>query len=201
MRAEFPELELYLLEDQSHSLLERLVSGELDCAILALPFDLGGLEYRVFWEENFMVAFPAGHPLSQGGPIASQSLPGSELLLLEKGHCLRDHALAVCHMKAMAKRTSFQGTSLYTLMQMVAGGQGITFIPEMAVDDDFLAQNQIAVRSLAEQGPHREICLVWRASYHRKADLALLTNCMNRLLLEGCPKRGAGLKRRPSGTG
>lgn len=182
VRSEFSELELFLLEDQSQHLLERLSAGELDCAILALPFDLGGLEYQVFWQENFLVAFPADHPLSHGGPIASRKLPAGELLLLEQGHCLRDHALAVCHMKAMARRSSFQGTSLYTLVQMVAGGQGITFLPEMAVDDDFLAQNQIAVRPLAEKGPHREICLVWRAAYHRKADLALLADCMRGLL-------------------
>ncbi|MDF1529451.1 MAG: LysR substrate-binding domain-containing protein, partial [Sedimenticola sp.] len=88
-------------------------------------------------------------------------------------------------MKAVANRASFQGTSLYTLVQMVAGGQGITFLPEMAVTDDFLAQNQIAVRPLAEKGPHRELTLVWRASYHRKADLALLADCMHGLLEKG----------------
>jgi LysR family hydrogen peroxide-inducible transcriptional activator len=185
VRSTFTDLELYLLEDQTHHLLERLSAGELDCAILALPFDLGGLEQQVFWQEDFLVAFPAGHPLSEGGPIASRALPGNELLLLEKGHCLRDHALAVCHMKAVANRASFQGTSLYTLVQMVAGGQGITFLPEMAVNDDFLAQNQIAVRPLAEKGPHRELSLVWRASYHRKADLALLADCMHGLLSAG----------------
>jgi LysR family hydrogen peroxide-inducible transcriptional activator len=185
VRTTFADLELYLLEDQTQHLLERLSAGELDCAILALPFDLGGLEQQVFWQEDFLVAFPAGHPLSEGGPIASRALPGNELLLLEKGHCLRDHALAVCHMKAVANRASFQGTSLYTLVQMVAGGQGITFLPEMAVNDDFLAQNQIAVRPLAEKGPHRELSLVWRASYHRKADLALLANAMHDLLEKG----------------
>ncbi|AKH21942.1 hydrogen peroxide-inducible genes activator [Sedimenticola thiotaurini] len=182
VRSQFAQLELFLLEDQSQHLLDRLAAGELDCAILALPFDLGGLEHQVFWQEKFLVAFPADHPMSQGGPIASKKLPGNELLLLEQGHCLRDHALGVCHMKAMARRSSFQGTSLYTLVQMVAGGQGITFLPEMAVDEDFLAQNPIAVRPLVEKGPHREICLVWRAAYHRKADLALLADCMHDLL-------------------
>ena len=185
VRERFSGLQLYLLEDQTHNLIERLATGELDCAILALPFDLGGLEYQVFWQENFMVAFPQDHPLSRGGPIASRDLPGKELLMLEKGHCLRDHALAVCHMKSMQKRATFQGTSLYTLVQMVSGGQGITFIPEMAVDDDFLARNQIAVRPLAEKGPHRELCLVWRASYHRKQDLALLSEMMKTLLRVG----------------
>ncbi|MCW8908749.1 MAG: hydrogen peroxide-inducible genes activator [Sedimenticola sp.] len=185
VRRNFPRLELYLLEDQTHNLIERLTTGELDCAILALPFDLGGLEYQVFWKENFMVAFPKDHPLGQGGPIASRDLPGNELLMLEKGHCLRDHALAVCHMKSMQKRATFQGTSLYTLVQMVSGGQGITFVPEMAVDEDFLARNQIAVRPLAEKGPHRELCLVWRASYHRKKDLALLSEAMEGLLRSG----------------
>lgn len=189
VRRHYPELQLYLLEDQTHNLLERLAAGELDSAILALPFDLGGLEHKVFWQEDFVVAFPADHPLSQGGPIASQKLPGSELLLLEQGHCLRDHALAVCHMKSMAKRASFQGTSLYTLVQMVAGGQGITFLPEMAVDEEFLAQNPIAVRPLAEKGPHRELCLVWRASYHRKSDLALLAECMHGLLAAVYPQK------------
>ncbi len=185
VRQRFPGLELYLLEDQTHALIERLGAGELDCAILALPFDLGGLEHQVFWEEDFLVAFPKEHPLSQGGPIASRKLPGEELLMLEKGHCLRDHALAVCHMKSMQKRATFQGTSLYTLVQMVSGGQGITFVPEMAVDEDFLSRNQIAVRPLAEPGPHRQLCLTWRASYHRKPDLELLSQVMQELLLVG----------------
>jgi len=182
IRDRFPALKLLLLEDQTARLLERLVTGELDVAILALPYDIGNLESKVFWEEDFWVALPEHHKLGSGGSIASKELPVDELLLLEEGHCLRDHALSACHMQKSQSTASFQGTSLYMLIQMVAGGQGVTFIPEMAVDSTLMKLSNILFRPLAEHGPHRQIGLVWRPGFHRKNDLHLLAECMEKLL-------------------
>jgi LysR family hydrogen peroxide-inducible transcriptional activator len=175
LRKTYKQLELYLIEDQTARLIERLTAGELDCAILAFPHDIGNLEHEIFWGESFWVAYPRNHPQSEGGPIDSREIPPDQLLLLEEGHCFRDHALAVCQNKQRRYSSSFQGTSLYTLMEMVAGGQGVTLIPEMAIHSTFARQRGISLRPLAKKGPHREIGLVWRPSYLHKADLKQLT--------------------------
>ena len=182
IRKNYPSLELFLIEDQTARLIERLDSGEIDCAILALPYALGRLEHQTFWRESFWVALPKGHPLSKGGAIPAVELPADQLLLLEEGHCFRDHALSACHRTGLQKRAAFQGTSLYTMIEMVAGGQGITFLPEMAINSAIVTQSDISVRPLAEAGPHRDIGLVWRSTYHRKKDMALLAGCMEALL-------------------
>ncbi|MFQ5509059.1 MAG: hydrogen peroxide-inducible genes activator [Leptospirillia bacterium] len=184
IRERYPALELYLVEGQTENLLARLSAGSLDAAILALPYDIGKLESVAFWDENFLVAFPAGHPLAKRKSIASGDLPIDELLLLEEGHCLRNHALSACHMEAFRQSGAFQGTSLHTLIQMVAGGQGVTFVPEMAIRSEPIKRSGIDFRPLAEKGPHRQIGLVWRATYHRKDDLHVLAKSMNTILSE-----------------
>ncbi|HFE37823.1 MAG TPA: hydrogen peroxide-inducible genes activator [Gammaproteobacteria bacterium] len=178
LRTQFPALELFLIEDQSAHLLQRLDFGEIDCAIFALPYELNKYECQRFFQEDFYVAFPVNHPLSQGGPICSDELPVEELLMLEDGHCFKDHALSACHFSGLVQKAAFQGTSLYTLIEMVAGNQGITFLPAMAIDSSLTQQARISLRPLAETGPHREIGLVWRPTFHRKRDLQLLTDFM-----------------------
>lgn len=182
IRQQYPELKLQLVEDQTVRLIERLNNGLLDCAILALPYELGGLEFDRFWHEIFYVAFPPGHALSQGGAIPSAELPMDEVMLLEEGHCMRDHALSACHTKKMQPHATVQGTSLYTMIEMVAGGQGITFVPEMAVESALVQQSDICLRPLAEQAPHREMALVWRSTYHRKDEMVLLAERMGGIL-------------------
>jgi LysR family hydrogen peroxide-inducible transcriptional activator len=182
IRHRYPELQLLLVEEQTARLVERLNNGKLDCAILALPYDLPGLEYQVFFDELFHIAFPKGHPLSKGGPIPSTDLPANEIMLLEEGHCLREHALGACHTKGLKRNTAVQGTSLYTMIEMVAGGQGITFIPALAVDSALVKQSDISLRPLAEKGPHRQIGLVWRPTFPRQDDLQLLADEMGKAL-------------------
>lgn len=182
IREKFPNLALYLVEEQSGQLLQRLDSGEIDCAILALPFELSKYEYKSFYQEDFYVAFPEAHALSQGGAILADDLPVEELLMLEDGHCFKDHALAACHFSGMQQRAAFQGTSLYTLMEMVAGGQGITFLPAMAIDSNLTQQSGIKLRPLAEKGPHRDVGLVWRPTFHKKSDLEQLMALMKTVL-------------------
>jgi len=182
IRASYPELELQIIEDQSERLLDRLEAGALDTAILAFPYPVRTLEQTIFWEENFLVALPKGHPLAGTKRLGTPSLPTSELLLLEEGHCLTDHALSACHLVGLKSSAAFQGTSLYTLIQMVAGGQGITFVPEMAVTPDLMALHEISLSPLAEPGPHRKIGLVWRKTFFRADDLRLLAERIKRIL-------------------
>jgi len=182
IRQQYPELKLQLIEDQTARLIERLNSGQIDCAILALPYNLSGFELEVFWQEIFHVAFPPDHPLKKGGPIPSTELPMDELMLLEEGHCMRDHTLSACHTHSRQHKATVQGTSIYTMIEMVAGGQGITFIPEMAIESALVERSQISLRPLADQGPHREIALVWRPTYPRKSNLQLLMQIMKETL-------------------
>lgn len=197
LRVLFPELALLLIEDQSQQLLQRLESGELECAILALPYPLGKLESQLIGEESFWVALPDGDPLAEQERISSDDLPMERLLLLEEGHCLRDHAMSVCRggeSDAQFPRTRstapFQGTSLYTLIEMVAWGQGITLVPAMALHSPLLSQANIQLRLLDEPGAHREIALVWRATSHQKAGFMLLAKQLTELMV--CDKQKTG---------
>ncbi len=183
IRKRFTELKLLLVERQSVSLLEQLSNGQIDCAIMALPYDLKGLEYALICEENFCIALPPNHPLAKSdGAMPSDQLPCDEIMLLEEGHCLRDHAIAACHWQSSHQHTTVQGTSLYTMIEMVAGGQGITLLPAMAAKSVLVEQSGIHLRPLSEPGPHRQIALVWRPTYSRKEDLRALVTCMHKYL-------------------
>lgn len=184
IRRKYRKLDLYLIEDQTAHILERIHAGELDCAIIALPYEMERMQSQVFWSENFWVAFPKKHHLSEGGSIDAMDLPADELLLLEEGHCFRDHALSACHREGLQTKAAFQGTSLYTLLEMVAGGQGITFIPDMATHSSLIKHRGVNLRALAEEGPHRDIGLVWRSTFYRKRDMKLLAETMAERLTE-----------------
>ncbi|MBL1321423.1 MAG: hydrogen peroxide-inducible genes activator [Methylophaga sp.] len=177
IRQQLPQLELILIEDQSEPLVNKLRSGEIDVALLAFPFDIKELNQHIFGEEAFWVALPKNHALSSKKQIVADQLPIDDLLLLSEGHCLREHALSACQLPATAQRTSMQGTSLYTLIEMVAGGLGITLIPEMAINSDMVSHADICIRPLVAKNnkPMRELGLVWRPSYQRTKTLELLS--------------------------
>jgi len=182
VRRQFPDLELLLREDQSDNLLAQLAEGMIDCAVLAFPYPVGKLKQQIFWQEDFLVALPKAHPLARVESLQPRDLPGDELLLLEHGHCLTDHALSACRLQRGRGGNAFEGTSLYTLLQMVAGGQGITFIPEMAVASLLSAGDEIVLRPLAEPGPHRRIGLVWRPTSPQESGFVQLSQLLGRLL-------------------
>lgn len=168
LRAAFPKLKLYLREDQTTRLLARLDAGELDAAILALPVPLGDMETVDIAEDPFLLVCPPGHPLSTVTPVPPSAVPLDDLLLLEDGHCLRDHALAACGSEGHRRNTTFQGTSLYTLVQMVANGLGVTLLPQMALDAGILRGLDLVARPLAGSHASRRIGLVWRRTSGRK---------------------------------
>lgn len=176
LRKQLPLLELVLIEEQSERLVKQLNEGDIDLAILAFPFDIGQLEHKIFASETFWVALPTNHPLAESTGIESSRLPIEDLLLLQEGHCLREHALSACNLPSTTQRNSMQGTSLYTLIEMVAGGLGITLIPEMATSSDMVMHADISLKPLlAKEKPVRELGIVWRSSYRSTAAIDILS--------------------------
>jgi LysR family hydrogen peroxide-inducible transcriptional activator len=172
LRKAVPNLGLMLYEYQTEPLLKRLRDGEIDLGIIALPTDQDGLESRVLYEEDFMLAVPQQHALADRPTIRIQDLKGQALLLLEDGHCLRDQALEVCSRVGVHEVEDFRATSLETLRQMVVAGLGITLLPELAVDAPFGAQRGLATRAFAKPAPSRIIGAVWRKSSTRAVAIA-----------------------------
>lgn len=178
LRTALPEVSFLLQEAQSADLLTQLNDGSLDVAVLAFPYNVGGLAHTVVGEEDFSVVLPVGHLLATQTTLTPKQLPIGELLLLAEGHCLRDHALAACQLVPQANRALFQGTSLTTLIEMVASGAGMTLVPAMARHSALLQREDICLRPLAQTGkamPSRSIGLVWRQGYQRQALLAEMT--------------------------
>lgn len=174
VRHQYPELELRIEEDQSHILVEKVRQGELDTAVLALPFDVSGLHSFEFWQENFVVVTHPNSALSDKSQIDDDLLKKEPLLLLKDGHCLKDHALAACRFQPAEVNQSVSGTSLYTLLQMVAGGLGSTFVPEMAVDQLMAGSSEFRAIELSDPGPHRRLALISRLNYANTDNLLLL---------------------------
>lgn len=182
LKKAFPKLELYLREDLTASLVERLQAGSLDAALIALPFDLPGLDWRDLGEDPFLVATPADSPLASKRAISTAELKDAPLLLLEDGHCLREHALEACRLRDQDIASSYAATSLFTLTQMVRAGLGATLLPKMAVDAG-LAQNAgLKVTPLAGDAPARRIGLAWRKGSGRLDDCALLAGVLGETL-------------------
>ena len=178
IRRQFPDLQLHLVEGQTRECLDRLRRGELDVALIAFPYEVGNLKWQRVGAESFFAAIPGKHPLSKRRSIHSDALPQDELLLLEEGHCLREHVLSACQLNSQGA-VGFQGTSLYTLLEMVAGGEGITLVPEMAMQSELMSNQSIRYLPLKDQGPHREFGLVWRPTLARSQEMSLLADTMS----------------------
>jgi len=165
----FPNLELLLSEEKTEIVLDRLRNGQLDAGAVALPIRDDGLAVEPLFDEDFVLALPIGHPLATDlGPVDLGVLAHERVLLLEEGHCLREHALEVCSLAGATERRDFRATSLETLRQMVAAGVGITLLPELAVRAPVAVSAAVAVRHFAEPAPSRRIALCWRrTSVHR----------------------------------
>lgn len=161
LRRAFPKLTLLWVEDKTEVLIAKLAAGELDGALLALEAEIGDVEREVVGYDPFVLAAPAGHPLMlKKAPVKLSELDSENVLLLDDGHCFRDQALAVCS-RAKAQELEFRATSLPTLAQMVADGNGVTLLPQLAVATE-AKRARLAVRPFAEPVPGRTIALVWR---------------------------------------
>jgi len=163
VRDQFPKLEVLLVEEKTEELLRQLEAGQLDAAVLALPVHHSDLHEEPLFDEEFVLAVPADHPLAAtSGPAPTSVLADERLLLLEEGHCLRDQALDVCRLAGAAERNNFRATSLETLRQMVAAGVGITLLPRLAVSPPVPASDAIRLRQLTDPVPSRRIAILWR---------------------------------------
>jgi LysR family hydrogen peroxide-inducible transcriptional activator len=181
LRTRFPKLRLFLREDLTQRLIASLKAGQLDAALIALPFNTTGLSHAHVSDDELLAALPANHPLASQRETPASALEGEDLILLEDGHCLRDHALAACRLKPTRDsdgEATFAATSLPTLVQMVGSGLGVTFLPAMAVDAGLTDSAPVAVRHLKAEHPSREIVIAWRAGSSRAAEGRLLAETL-----------------------
>lgn len=161
LKARFPSLTVRWVEDKTPNLVERLERGEIDAALLALEADLGNVEHEVVMQDPFVLCVPLDHPLAKAKtPAKSDVLDGQELLLLEDGHCFRSQALEYCASHAVTEQ-EFQATSLSTLVQMVAGGAGITLLPTIAVPME-CSRAAVTTRPLKDKAAQRTLVLAFR---------------------------------------
>jgi LysR family hydrogen peroxide-inducible transcriptional activator len=169
----FPRLELQLHEDMTDRLLESLRKNEIDLALMAFPYDTDGMTQRILFEEKFYAAAS-----ENAGPAADKinikDLKPEELLLLEDGHCLRDHALSACDIQLPRTRKTFSATSLPTLIQMVKAGFGMTLLPEMACQINTLPTGIRLMPFTDKHPPMRQIGLCWRDRDPRGRDYEIL---------------------------
>jgi len=200
--ARTPQMPLVLQENFTVKLLEQLRSGDIDCAIIAEPFPDTGLAIAPLYDEPFMAAVPASHPLASRESVSSDELKNETMLLLGTGHCFRDHVLEVCpefarfSSNAEGIRKSFEGSSLETIKHMVAAGMGVTLVPRLSVPAEALKPRARAkepapivrylpVRDTGGEPPSRRVVLAWRRSFTRYEAIAALRNAIYACELPG----------------
>ncbi len=186
VRRQQPNFKLKIIEEQSHVLVDMVRNGDIDAAILALPYPIEGLMSFDFWQEDFYWVSHKDECPSQLKEITSEELEIEKLMLLKDGHCLKDHALAACSLQSDKQDSDFDSASLHTLIQMVAGKLGTTLVPQMALDQLIYNESEIRAIHLNEPGPHRTISLIIRPNYVRTNELTLLRDIFSEQLAIKC---------------
>ena len=181
LRRTFPKLKLYLYEDQTERIHEELLEGKLDVLLLALPYDLKSVETMALFKDHFCLAYRDNTELVEPDAYRFNRLNAESVLLLEDGHCLRDHALDACRIRDTEKVSRFAASSLLTLIEMVDADLGITFLPEMARDSALLKNTRVKMRPVGARS-YRSIGLAWRKGSARAGEFSLLGEflCDNR---------------------
>jgi len=174
LRSMYPDFQLFIREDLSGHLVDALYRGEVDVILLALPFPAENVDTMALYEDDFVLASPASNVFSASAEVKTSQLKGEELLLLEDGHCLRDHALEACKLRDADISIPYQATSLNTIVQMVANGIGITLLPRMALDAHILSGTDVSVYEFSEKNVSRTIGLMWRNKTPRQREFHLL---------------------------
>jgi LysR family hydrogen peroxide-inducible transcriptional activator len=191
LRAEYPDLRLFLREETSQSACDNLQRGQLDCVLLALPYACGDVEAAPLFDDRLYVAFAPGASLNLPDTIAPSTIDEANLLLLEDGHCLKDHALSACNRPELRAEAAMMGTSLHTLVQMVDNGLGLTFVPEIAIQAGILTNTRVQARPLSSENNFRRIALIWRRSSPREEEFQLLADTLRQIVGEIMPGRAA----------
>lgn len=173
LRRQHPKLRLYLIEDQTQRIVQRLTDGDLDVLLLALPWEMRGVDTEVLFNDRFCLATRKGTTRVDPENYRFDRLAADSILLLEDGHCLRDHALAACRIRNTQKVQPFAASSLLTLVEMVDADMGISFLPEMAAGSALLRNTQVEMHPLSDRS-HRKIGLAWRKGSNRVEEFRLL---------------------------
>jgi LysR family hydrogen peroxide-inducible transcriptional activator len=174
LRRERPSLKLFLREETSDHAVESLHHGRADCVLLALPFATGEVEMEHIADDRLFIALPKDDPRDPPAVFSPEMIDEGRLLLLEDGHCLKEHALAACNRPELRASATMIGTSLHTLVQMVDNGLGLTMLPEMAIDAGILHETEVVARPLKAKNASREIALIWRKNSPRGDEFRLL---------------------------
>jgi LysR family transcriptional regulator, hydrogen peroxide-inducible genes activator len=167
----YPDTKINVIEEQSAVLIEMIRAGEIDTAILALPYPHQGLLALEFWQEDFYWISPKDDKRATKKKISSKEISEGNLMLLKNGHCLKDHILNVCK---LAGDESLGATSLNTLIQMVQAKQGTTLIPEMALEQLVSNNDKLTAVQLDEPSPHRKLAFIIRPNYTRYSSVEAL---------------------------
>ena len=173
LRREFPDLQLYLHEDQTQRIYERLMDGDLDAILLALPWKMRGVETTSLFRDRFCLAYRDGTDRVDPENYRFNRLDADSILLLEDGHCLRDHALAACKIRNTQKVQLFAASSVLTLIEMIDADLGITFLPQMASGSALLKNTRVKLKPLSESS-YRTIGLAWRKGSGRGEEFRML---------------------------
>ncbi|HEY6662482.1 MAG TPA: hydrogen peroxide-inducible genes activator [Sphingomicrobium sp.] len=186
LRKEWLSLKLFLREETSQAACEALHRGQLDCVLLALPYPCGDIETATLFDDRLFVAFPSGE--APVGPFVEvDSIDENRMLLLEDGHCLKDHALSACNRPDLRAHAAMMGTSLHTLVQMVDNGLGLTFLPAMAIEAGILDGTRVDTRPLRSDNGYRRIALIWRRSSPRENEFQMLAVALRKIIGELVP--------------
>ena len=187
LRKSFNSLKLYLKEELSAELVQQLQQGKLDLIILAFPYPLPDMETVSLFKDEFLLCLPPGHELEKMQHVKQHQMRGQSILLLEEGHCLRDHALEACKLESAETDLVFQGTSLHTWVQMVANGLGMTLLPAMSVAADVLGDTHLQLKHFSNENVFREVGMAWRKSDPRREEYLLLAEFIKEHM--GCSKK------------
>ena len=190
LREQWPNLKLFLREETSQAACDALHRGQLDCVLLAMPYACGDVDKAALFDDRLFVAFPRGEA-PPGEIIEPRSIDADRLLMLEDGHCLKDHALSACNRPELRAEATMMGTSLHTLVQMVDNGLGLTFVPAMAIDAGILEGTRVDARPLKSDHGFRSIALIWRRSSPREDEFQLLADTLRQIATDLIPGLGA----------
>ena len=196
LRQEWPKLKLFLREETSQAACEALHRGQLDCVLLALPYGCGEVDSAPLFEDRLFVAYPKGEA-PRGAMVDVDAIDEGRMLLLEDGHCLKDHALSACNRPELRAHAAMMGTSLHTLVQMVDNGLGLTFIPAMAIEAGILDGTGVDAKPLRSEHGYRQISLIWRRSSPRESEFQMLANSLRAIVREVIPAQATSGPREP----
>ena len=173
LRSHFPRLQLFLQEDTTQRVYEKLMSGALDLILIAFPYELRNVEKMTLFKDPFLLAYKKGSKFIEAQKVTADHLESESILLLEDGHCLREHALSACKIRNLNKVSHFAASSLLTLIEMVEADLGVTYLPEMAKGSPMLKNTNIQTQAMPKSS-HREIGLIWRKGTARSKEFKML---------------------------